>query len=57
MIITAEDVAKELNCTGRKLRGLMREQIARSKTQKHQRDFFTRAEADEVKRRYRIRFG
>jgi hypothetical protein len=56
-MISAEDIATELNCTGRKLRGFLRSDLPRPETDKHQRWFFNRIEADEVKRQFRTRFG
>ena len=56
-MITAEDIAKELNVNGRKLRGFLRDEEFRPASQKNQRWYFSRDQADEVKRRFRVRFG
>lgn len=59
VMITPKVIANELGCDPKKLRQFIRDDttLQRSETEKGQRYYFTRAEADEVKRRYRARFG
>ena len=52
-MITAEDIARELHITGRQLRGWLRKNITNHAH--NDRWVFTRAEADDVKRRYLAR--
>ena len=52
-MITAEDIARELHITGPQLRGWLRKNIANHAH--NDRWVFTRAEAEDVKRRYLAR--
>ena len=52
-MITAEDIAGELHITGRKLRGWLR--TTSPNHIRYNRWVFTRAEADDIKRRYPAR--
>lgn len=52
-MITAEDIARELHITGRQLRGWLRKNITNHAH--NDRWVFTRAEAEDVKRRYLAR--
>lgn len=49
-MITAEDIARELHITGKKLRGWLRKNVPNH--HRYDRWVFTRAEADGIKRRY-----
>ena len=58
-MLTPRDVANELNCDPKKLRAFVRDDnsLSRSIAEHGTRYSWTRAEADEIKRKFRARFG
>ena len=56
-MVTAEDIARELKVSGRKLRGFLRKTMPRSESEKHQPWLFSRVQADQVKREFHGHFG